>query len=72
MCAHDCASLENSLSTGQEKDGSAADDRQDHGDDHQDRLHQLGVVDLTGLGVFHRQGLGRAAPPIVTLHTSAE
>lgn len=59
-----------SLSTSHEQDGDAADDRQDHSDDHQNRLRQLGVAALIGCFFARLQSLDAAALAVVTLHAS--
>ena len=60
-----------SLSAGHEQDGGAADDGQDHGNDHQDRLYQLGIRLGPRLFFDRLQSLDPAALPVVALHTSA-
>lgn len=72
VCVHGCAPLIYSLSTGHEQDCGAADDWQDHGNDHQDRLHQLNIGALIGRVLNRLQSLDPTALPVVTLHTSAE
>lgn len=61
-----------SLSAGHEQDGQAADDRKDHGNNHQNHLRQLAAAASIRL-VFHRlQGLDPAALAVVALHASVE
>lgn len=63
-CGRSESGCVHSLSTGHEQDGQAADDRQDHGDDDQDGLGQLGAAALLRLGA---QRVDLAALAVVIL-----